>query len=88
MAVADSLLQRAEWIAYLKGLFSHVWTWLASSLCPATSSNNESQTNEVPQASPQKLESYFSGLCSSILTCLWQKDGGGYEKLEEDIIEK
>jgi hypothetical protein len=85
---AESRIQCAEQIAYLKGLFSHAWTSLASPLCPATSGNNESQTNEaLPQASLQNSESYFSGLRSSILNCLRRKDSGGYVKLEEDIVE-
>jgi hypothetical protein len=85
---AESRIQRAEQIAYLKELFSRAWTSLASPICPATSSNDESQTNEaLPQASLQNSESYFSGLRSSILNCLRRKDSGRYVKLEEDIVE-
>jgi hypothetical protein len=87
---ASDRIWRAEQIKYLKVLFSRAWTWLASPLCPTTSGSDESQTNNaLPQTSPQNLESYFSGLRSSILTCLRRKDGGGYIKLEGlDTVEK
>ncbi|KAM6494280.1 hypothetical protein JOM56_010641 [Amanita muscaria] len=77
---------RAQDIKYLKESFSRAWTWLASPFCPG---NDKSQTNKaLPQASPQNLKSYFSGLRSSILTCLRRKDSGGYVRLEEDMVEK
>jgi hypothetical protein len=87
---AEVRIELAEQITYLKGFFSRAWTSLASTLCTASSSNNESQTEDsLPQASLQNSESYFSRLRSSILNCLWQKDSGGdYVQLEEEINTK
>lgn len=83
---AEIRIELAAQITYLKGLFSHAWTSLASTLCPA-SSNNESQiADSLLQASWQNSESYFCGLRPSILNCLRRKDSGGYYVKLEEVI--